>query len=259
MNTLEKIEVQDDMKEQLDKRDMILRYFKQVDYNLKPSKEIYTRIKSKIIALSGINAKTDESYATLCKQAGLDLKEGRALVKSLFNKELIHMIKRYDAILLNQSVEAFYIDKQYTYGTVVPDIAMISRDQALNYIIGVIEMNVKLRTFNNIDNSIFTDAIRNLDSFLNQHEIDMLFSSFSSRNKQGIFQSLIDLNLKINSKGVKCDLVRDFLEHCITKTKRIDLLGNLLTDAVKKNPNVNQKFYSGSCELNDSIYYLFPI
>jgi len=254
MNT----EVKDDMKEQLDKRDMVLRYFKQVDYNLKPSKEIYTRIKTKIIALSGINAKTEESYATLCKQAGLDLKEGRALISSLFNKELIHMIKKYDAILLNQQVEAYYIDKQYTYGAVVPDVAMITRDQAINYIIGLIEMNVKLRTFNNIENGVVNDAIKNITG-ASMREKDIVFNNFNSRNKQAIFQTLIDLNLKLKSLGNQCDVVKEFLTYCIDNTKRIDLLGNLLTDAVRKNPNVSQKFYSGSCEVNDAIYYLFPI
>jgi hypothetical protein len=257
MNTLEKIEMQDEMQEQLDKRDMVLRYFKQVDYNLKPSKEIYTRVKNKIIALSGINAKSEWSYATLCKQAGLNLKEGKALIESLFNKELIHMIKRYDAVLVNQEVEAYYVDKQYTYGTVVPDIAMITHEQAIDYIMSVIEMNVKLRTLNNVDAQIFDKALKSLD--ITEKDRRDICASFNSRNKQGIFHLLNEVNAKLMAQGASCNLARDFLVLLIKNVKSIDLLGNLLSDASKKNPNVSQKFYAGSCEVNDIAYYMFPI
>jgi hypothetical protein len=254
------IEKKDEMQEQLDKRDMILRYFKQVDYNLKPSKEIYTRIKGKIIALSGINAKTEWSYADLCKQAGLDLKEGRELISSLFNKELIHMIKRYDAVLLNQEVEAFYIDKQYTVGMniPIPDMAMITHEQALDYIVGVIGMNIILRSINNVDEKIIMDGINKI-TIINQADKDTLMSSARYRNKAMAFRQLFDINKKLVAHGMNCDLTKDLLVHCIENVKKVDLLQNLLCDAAKKNTNINQKFYAGSCEVNDVKYYLFPI
>ena len=251
-------EKKDEMQEQLEKRDMVLRYFKQVDYNLKPSKEIYTRVKAKIIGLSGINAKTEQSYADLCIQAGLDLKEGKALISSLFNKELIHMIKRYDAVLLNQEVEAYYVDKQYAVGQIIPDVAMITYEQAVDYIVGLVGMNVQLRVINNIDAQIIRDGIKTL-GMINEQDKSDLNKTLNYRNRSSVLKELFDLNVKLTEHGVNCNLVKDLVEYCIQNVKSVDLLQNLLSDAVKKNPNVSQKFYCGSCDINDIRYYLFPI
>lgn len=250
--------MQDEMKEQLDKRDTVLRYLKQVDYNLKPSKEIYTRVKTKIIGLSGINAKPDKSYAELCKQAGLDLEEGKALINSLYNKELIHMIKKYDASILGSDVEAYYIDKSYTE-TPVPDIGLFTVEEAHKYISDLLKMGVYLRSLSNIDYKYIVEVIDTSSDLTNNEKYYL--KGISNRNS--LFNAMTKMSKLISVKLEKeVDFALDVIKFVNKKLEGtgVDLVQNLLSDACHKIPNVPDKFFCGSCDMGDANtrYYLFP-
>lgn len=245
--------------EELERRDVVIKYLKQVDYKLEPSKNIYDRIKDNIIKLSGLESDVTKSYAELCKMAGLEIKEGKSLIKSLYNKELIKVVKSYDAILLNQGVEACFINKSYTR-EVIPDIAFLTEDQAYLYLANIMKLGTNASIFSYLDKEDLNPMIDLLS--ISDKEKEYLKKAYANRGFKILLANIMSLSEETNMRLTTpnpVNYMKDFLKISIDNSKKHYKLRQLLSAAVRYNNNINKKYYCGSCTLNSGeARYLYP-